>query len=358
MLIAGAFIAFLVGSGFATGQEIMQYFVGYGYAGVLGAGIVFAVFVYVGLSFVSAGHHQQFQKGNDVYAHYCGKYVGRFYDYFSVVFIYMSFMVMVGGAGATLHQQYDLPVHYGGIGIAVVAGVTVLFGLSNIVNVIGAIAPVICVGTILLGVAGMLLNPSGLASADEAIAGMDLLRASPHWLSAAMSYVGFCMLWLAAFMSQIGKNARTGREARLGAVLGAFGFSLAVVVITLGLMANIDLVAGSLVPSLALAGKLHPLIGTLFSLAVYAAIYTTAVPLLWLVVARVVPDDKSRAFKTATVLLAAAGTLIALQVPFDRLINIVYVLNGYVGICLLAFMLIKDITGTALPGLLRRLLPA
>ena len=33
---AGAFIAFLIGSGFATGQEVLQYFSSYGYMGLAG----------------------------------------------------------------------------------------------------------------------------------------------------------------------------------------------------------------------------------------------------------------------------------------------------------------------------------
>ncbi len=32
---AGAFIAFLIGAGFATGQEVFQYFAAYGYEGFL-----------------------------------------------------------------------------------------------------------------------------------------------------------------------------------------------------------------------------------------------------------------------------------------------------------------------------------
>lgn len=35
LTIAGSFIALLIGSGFATGQEIMQYFASYGWWGFL-----------------------------------------------------------------------------------------------------------------------------------------------------------------------------------------------------------------------------------------------------------------------------------------------------------------------------------
>ena len=40
---AGAFIAFMVGSGFATGQEVMQYYVAFGYGGFAAALLAFAL---------------------------------------------------------------------------------------------------------------------------------------------------------------------------------------------------------------------------------------------------------------------------------------------------------------------------
>lgn len=36
----GAIVAFLIGSGFATGQAILQYFTSYGYWGVFGTGLL------------------------------------------------------------------------------------------------------------------------------------------------------------------------------------------------------------------------------------------------------------------------------------------------------------------------------
>ena len=59
LIIGGACIALLIGSGFATGQEIMQYFVSYGYAGVASIVLMFILFVYVALSFVMAGYEQK-----------------------------------------------------------------------------------------------------------------------------------------------------------------------------------------------------------------------------------------------------------------------------------------------------------
>lgn len=339
---AGAFVALLIGSGFATGQEVMQYFSSYGYQGILGITAVFLLFLYVGVSFVSVGHKEQFKKGSEIYEYYCGKQIGKFYDYFSIAFIYMSYIVMIGGAGATVNQQYGLPVWVGGIGMGVIVAVTVVFGLSKIVDVIGKIGPMIIVLTIGLAINAIMSNFQGLIEASKVIPELDLMTASSNWFFAAASYVGFCMLWLAAFMASMGATSASLKESKLGATLGAAAFSLALIFVTLGIMANITDVGGSMVPLLILASNIAPFLGFVFSIVVIAGIYTTAVPLLWQVVARFL-EEKTNKFRLLTLILAAIGVFIGLLLPFDKLVNIVYVINGYVGIILLGFMLIKSV---------------
>jgi len=343
LYFAGAFIAFLIGSGFATGQEVLQYFTSYGYMGVAGALVVFLLFLYIGTEFMAAGYREQFDKGSDIYTYYGGKYVGMFYDYFSILFIYMSFFVMIAGAGSTLQQQYGLPVYVGGILMGCCATATVLMGLDGIVKIIGKIGPIIVFFAIMLGLISIWKNPEGLAVAEKVIPELDLLKASTNWFFAALSYVGFCMLWLAAFLTAIGKTANSQREAKIGGALGAAGFSIAVIIVSLGLMANIEAIAGSMVPSLVLAGNIHPWLAVIFSIIIILGIYTTAVPLLWSVSSRFA-KDKTPKFRLLTIGLAIAGTFIGLEIPFNKLVNIVYVLNGYVGFVLIFFMLYKTYT--------------
>lgn len=347
MTYAGAFIAFLIGSGFATGQEVLQYFSSYGYAGLLGVIVVYLLFLYIGIDFITVGQRERFPKGSDIYQYYCGKAVGTFYDYFSIAFIYMSYIVMIGGAGAAINQQYGLPVAFGGILMGVLAAGTVVFGLGKIVDVIGKIGPVIVLLTIILGVSAIVKNPQGLARANEVIPNLKLLKASTNWFYAAGSYVGFCMLWLAAFMASMGATAKSKREAVLGASFGAAGFSIALVIITLGIMANIEQLAGTMVPTLILAGNISPILALIFSFIVVAGIYTTSVPLLWQVVARF-SEEKTNKFKIMTVVLAGIGVFVGLLVPFDKLVNIIYVINGYVGIILLGFMIVKTVRTKAI----------
>ena len=340
LMFGGAFVAFLIGSGFATGQEVLQYFTAYGYWGLAGAALTMVLLIYVGSSFIATGFENKFEKGSDIFKYYCGKKIGIFFDYFSVLFIFLSFIVMLSGAGATVHQQYGIPPVIGCVSLGFIAAVTVTFGLNRIIDVIGQVGPLIIIISVFIGVASIVDNPSGIQEGHALIPELNLTKASPNWFFAAGSYVGFCMLWLAAFMASMGKMANSRKEAVTGACLGAIMFSLAVIIIAMGLLVNIEQVAGTQIPSLYLAANISPLFNAVFAIIIMAGIYTTAVPLLWSVSSRFT-EDRTPKFKKLTIGLTIIATLVALMVDFAALVNVVYVINGYVGIVLLLAMLGK-----------------
>ncbi len=341
---AGAFIAFLIGAGFATGQEILQYFTSYGYQGFLTAAVVLIAFVYVGIEFITTGYREKFHKGSEIFQYYCGKPIGMFYDYFTIAFVFMSYVVMIAGAGATFHQHYGLPTYVGGIAMMLLASVTVMLGLSNIVNVIGRIGPLIVLIALGLGFSAIVMNPSGISEGAQLIQtnGIELKKAGSNWFMSASSYVGFCMLWLAAFLAAMGTKANSEKEASMGSIGGAVGFVAGCVILMLGLMAYLQEVAGTQIPSLILAEKISPAIATVFSVIIIAGIYSTAVPLLWQASSRFTEEGTTK-FKGVTAILGAIGCFIGLALPFNSLVNIIYVINGYVGILLIFFMLYKTI---------------
>ena len=100
--------------------------------------------------------------------------------------------------------------------------------------------------------------------------------------------------------------------------------------------------AGTQVPNLILAQSLAPVLAHGFAIIIVLAIYTTACPLLWTVSARFT-DEGSGKFKLLTVVLGVIGCLVALKVPFNTLVNYIYVINGYVGALLILLMGIKYI---------------
>lgn len=339
---SGAFIAFLIGSGFATGQEIMQYFSSYGFEGLLGVLTASLLFLYVGINFMNVGQEYNLENGNEIYKYYFGEKIGIVFDYYATAFIYMSFIVMVAGAGAAVNEQYGLAVPIGGIMLGLVVGITVMFGLNSIVDVISKIGPAIIFLTIVLGTLAITRNLEGLKNANSILTETKVLKASPNWFLAAASYAGFSMIWLAGFLTSLGSTSKSRKESILGIFFGVLGFATALIIIVLGILANISELGGSQVPNLVLAQNIHPILAMIFSSIVVLGIYTTAVPLLWQVVARFT-EEKTNKFKRLTIVLTIIGVLIGISIDFDKLVNVIYVINGYIGMLLLGAMIFKSI---------------
>ena len=84
----GACIAFYIGAGFATMQEVMQYEASYGSKFWIVITVCAVIYVYTNLSFISNGNRLHVKHNGDIYKAYCGKYIGKFFDYFSALFCY------------------------------------------------------------------------------------------------------------------------------------------------------------------------------------------------------------------------------------------------------------------------------
>lgn len=341
---AGAFIALLIGSGFATGQEIMQYFTSYGMLGAVGILIMFVLFVLIGTELIQTGHESNIKNPNDVYKIVCGKYIGTFFDYFSVFFLFLSYTVMIAGAQATAEQQFNAVPYIGGAILAVVVMATVFFGLSRIVDVIGKIGPVIVVLAIGVGLISILMNLGSISNAqadlEVAIASGKMSIASSNFLFSAASYVGFCVIWLAGFLSSLGKSISSLKEGKQSVFLGALGFALACLVVMFAIYLSIGKVYHTQIPLLILAGEITPVLSYLFAVIIFAGIYTTAVPLLWNVCARFA-EEKTKRYQAITLILGVIGAIIGLTINFKKLVNIVYVLNGYIGFIVIVFLLFR-----------------
>ena len=345
-------MAFLIGSGFATGQEVLQYFAAYGLGGGLLVSLLCVVaFIFVGGCFIAAGKRENFEKGSDVYRYYCGKYIGTFYDYFSIIFIFCSFIVMMGGSGSTINERFGLPNWVGSVGMMILVCIVTLLGLNGLIEVIGKMGPAIAIFAICLGVYTFLTNPAGAVESTAKLASGEipigsgtgvLNRVGNSPLTSASSYVGFCMLWLAAFLAAMGKDTNSVREGVLGTTFGAIGFTLGCATAMLGLLAYLPDVYASAIPNLVLAGRIASWLSLVFSVIIFCGIFTTAVPLLWQVSSRFTKEG-SMQFKVTTVVCAVVGTVIAMFVPFQTLVNVIYGINGYVGIILLAFMIVREV---------------
>ena len=354
LILAGAIVAFTIGSGFATGQEIVQYYTAYGAQNTLVLAVFTIAFLYYNFSFANAGAEERFEKANDIYKYYCGKYLGTFFDYYSTIFCYMSLWVMVGGAGKTLNEAYGLPIWVGAVVLIILTVITVVGGLNSLVDAIGIVGPVIVVLCIAIGLITFVRDAGNVGTGLEVIktgsyqgaaSGETIKNAGANWLISGLSYAGFVLLWFASFTSALAmKNKK--KDLQHGIVWGTLALVIAILVVSFAQIANINTGSDGLyvwnagIPNLILANSIIPIFSKIFALVVFAGIYTTAVPLLYNPSSRF-SEEGTPKFKLLTIVLAGIALVVGLFLDFRVLVNVIYVLNGYIGAVLILFMLWK-----------------
>ncbi len=341
--MTGALLVFLIGSGVATGQELMQYYTPYGLWTFGTAAVIAIILIVANYGFAYAGHREHFDKGSQVFGFYCGPLFGKIFDWFTVLFCYMSYIVMVGGGSSTLAQQYGLPPVIGGILVVGLAGLTVALGLNSVVKAVGRIGQTVIFLVAFIGLISLIQSfgvlPENIARAQANE--IDMVKAADNWFLSGVSNGGFCILWLAGFVASLG-----AREDFKTLFKGNVASSILLVVINMiigfAILANIDAVKGLQIPNLYLATQIWPPLAHIFGLLIFLAIYSTACPLLWTASSRFTTEGTT-GFKALTAVLALIGLGVALFVPYNILMNYIYVINGYLGAIMFAIMVVRMI---------------
>lgn len=335
----GAIMAFVIGAGFASGQEVMQFFTHLGLWGSIGAGAVaMALFGWFSAVILEDGRKLQLEDANQIFAYYCGKKIGVFFEWFVPILLFMVVSIMISGAGATVSEHYGINPNYGRIGMALFTLLTVLLGLKKLVNIIGYIAPVIIFFTMSMGIISIMKNPAGIFEADSVLKNIEISGASSNWAFSGVLYGAFSLVGLMPFTAGMGKQAKNKKDTLFGGIFGGVTFVVGALILSTGLLANIGEVYDKQIPSLAVASGIFPVMGTIFSVMLLAGIYTTAVPMLWTAVSRVTTDETSKKYRITAIVMTIISYFGG-QLQFGTMVGIVYPATGYMGMILIAGMI-------------------
>lgn len=338
-----ACIAFYIGAGFATMQEVMQYEASYGSKFWIVIVVSAAIYLYTNWSFSVNGHREKLVRGGDIYTIYCGKWIGKFFDYFSAFFCYMCFIVMCGGANSTAMEQWNMPNGVGAVILAVTTIATVYFGMNNMLKVLKWVGPIIIIMILCISVISVANGWENFAEGLKIIDNKQYEIAQVgdgNPFASGASYGGFVILWFATFLAELGakNNIKEVNTGMLISVVAIFGVAT---ICCVALIANINETWNVGIPALVLARQIHPLFASIFAVIIYLGIFSSACPLLWTGV-RKISDDGTKRYKVITVVGGVVGLIIACLVSYKGVLNVIYGLNGYLGFILVAFMIVKD----------------
>lgn len=328
--IAAAYIGTVVGAGFASGQEVLQFF---GYFGLWGlAGIVLAtlLFIFFGRIILFMGRELRADSHLPVILKAGGPWIGWIIDFVITFFLFGALTAMAAGAGAVFEEQFGWPSILGN-GLMILASMsTVLLGISGIITAISFVVPLLMVavlGICVLTVLNIGFEPGVLFwnAAEKAPV--------PFWPLSAVVYVSYNLVIAVAVLAPLGKAIADPVRLSRGALWGGLGLGLGAAAIMLALLVNMPRAGNFDIPMIFVSGRVSPLAQTLYSVVLFAEIYTTAVASLYGFTVRITSPGSPR--MKWLVLGVSLLAFTASQFGFTSLVRVLYPAVGFAGLLLL-----------------------
>lgn len=336
--IGSAFIGIIVGAGFASGQEILQYFTSFGHLGTLAAILSTALFAYFGMTLTRLGSRMKTTSHKDVIYKISGKYLGLVIDGIIIFTLFGVGVVMIAGAGSLLHQQFDLPVFVGSMLLIIFIVLTVMLNVEKVVGVIGSITPFLVLAVILVGVYSLMtmdasfneLNP--IAQSNE--------TTLPNWFISAINYVSFNIAVGAAMSLVMGGSEKDERVAALGGLVGGLGLGVLIILSHLAIFSKVDVVAAYDMPTLKIVNDISPYLGIFMSFILFGMIFNTGVSMFYAFIARFFEMNTKKS-NTAVIVACLIGFVLSF-VGFTDLVAFFYNLIGYLGLVLMVTLFVAS----------------
>lgn len=329
----------LIGSGFASGQETMQYFTAYGTKGLMGILLAMLGFAVVTAILLKFGQKFKEKIANEVYDYFFGRYLGAFTKFYIPFFAFMVGVVMISGAGATMNEYFKIPTWMGTIIMAACVLVATFFGLHRLVTITSRVTP-ITIGFCLFVVLYT------FASGDFNFHGVDsILENSSHvhyavgqdtrwWWLSAINYVGVNYVCGIPFFFALGKYNNSQKEAKYSGLMGGILLMITAGLINIALLGHTELVLSSEIPMLALANRISFWAGGMFALIMLEEIFSTSASLVWSVTDALTRRKTSQKRERLTMIAVVLAILVGGQFPFGKLVNLFYPFTGWLGVVL------------------------
>lgn len=337
--IASAFIGIVVGAGFASGQEILQYFISFGYWGLAAALVATVLFGYFGMVLTRLGSRMNTISHEDAIYAIGGKFLGKVIDYTLILTMFGILVVMIAGAGSIFSQQFEWNPVYGRIIMTVIVVLTIMLNVKKVIVVISSITPFLIVMVVGITIYSIVTMDSSLKEL-EPIA-REQLATTPHWLLSVINYVSLAIALGASMSLVMGGAEKDEKVAARGGLIGGLIFGLLIILSYFAIFAKVDVVGTSDLPMLALADNISPILGVVMAIVIFAMIYNTAVSLLLSFSARFMKMGTKR-FRIFVIGTGAAAFLLSF-LGFTVLVNWLYPIVGYLGLLLLGALVYADV---------------
>ena len=336
------YLGAVIGAGFASGQEIMQFFVRYGDAGAMGALFSLVLFALCGGFLMHLAHRRKVSNYQDLLLIMGGSSISRVIDLGLACFLFLGISTMLSASGAVFHEHLHLPKNLGIATAYLAVLIALLAGKKGLVYSYNILVPIKIVLLLIISAYAAFhvppVNPAVMTAFVHTPMKLD-------WLLAAFLYVAYNFALAMVVLVEY-QSLTTPKKGIIGAVYGGLLLGILIIMMFLALNRYLPVVFHYQVPMLFVAGQLSPAAKLVYSLVLWVGIITTAIANAYGITQRVAHLIGIR-YNLCLLCCLTLAVPVATQ-SFSSLVGHIYPAFGVLGLSILAMVLYwggKDIIG-------------
>lgn len=351
--LASVYMGTVIGAGFASGQEIVQFFGRFQKLGILGVLLATLMFVFLGIRVLSIVQSNRIKDFHQFTRYYFGSHINKWITITITTILMISYYVMIAGGGAIIKSYFNIENTYGILLMSAICFITFTYGIGGITSINRMVVPALMI--FILIISGLNIYYNAYYYKDLLSDFLNISESIQHfkpsgfwegvyfyvgWIWSSILYVSFNSLSAVVIMSGLYPYIYNKKAAILGGIVGGVGLGLMALAIQLCLMSQYTSINQLDVPMMVIAQHLGSSFKTIYSILLWVAMYTTAIGTGFGCIKNIsallrIPERGIR------LVLVMMGIPFALM-GFKELIAIFYPLFGYVGIILVSTILYKD----------------
>ncbi|MCK8816638.1 hypothetical protein MWH28_04540 [Natroniella sulfidigena] len=326
--IAVTYIGAVIGAGFASGQEIFQFFIIYRNNGLLGTVLAGVIFSILGVNIVYIAKNLNVANYQQLFYRLAGKKLGFIADFFFTLFLLGSLVVMLAGSKEIASFLFSLNFNFGILVSMIIVVLANYYGLEGIMKLNLLLIPFLIIVTLVV-INGLITG----FEVDLTIVNLEL-----DWIFSSFVYSGYnLILGLTVLLPLAIKSQK--KELTVGVIAG--GLSLGMLAFLIGYVLNqfYPQILNSEIPMLEVILSYRKDLYYIYAITLWLAMLTTASCNLYGLLDRIESTVKLSREKILLIIMILVGPVSNLS--FARLIGLIYPQLGKASLVLLSVLIIN-----------------
>lgn len=330
--IASIYVGTVIGAGFASGREIIEFFGVYGLKGIVGITISGILFSLLGSLLLLKIYNNRIVGFDDLVLRIFGERFGIILDVIMTISLYTGFSVMISASGTIFKEEWGMSFNLGIIIMVILSFIVFLFNVEGLSFINSILVPLLIIGIVFTS---FYLNMRGGYNFHH----IDDVNISHrgNFIISSLLYVGSNSLIIIIVFSSLLPLINSKKTAILGGTAGGVILYILGLSILSSMLIYYYEVGTMDIPMLKITNYISSSYRKLYAFILWCAIFTTAIANGSSFMSR---------FSHSRYKVILGGVFCITSIPlaklgFAKLISLIYPIFGLIGLSILVLVLVE-----------------